>query len=208
MSKLVYSMALAALLVLGLQGLALSAVTVTWTDALGPQSANLVWVPISPGDPLYIFSSYAWYGNLNISYDHMAPIDFTFTGDYTGDDQSAYPYILLHENVHNLTQVNWTDFHLHVPEADGDEFGWVQGFTTGWDVNQGLNDVSYTMGVGGSPVHPGETFYDGVFIFDDYDATADLTLTKWPTPLPEVGSAAVLLSGLGGLLAYVKRRRI
>ncbi len=208
-SMICRALAVTFLLVLA-QGLAWSAVSVSWVDATGPRSADLMWVPIDPGDPYYIFSPYAWFCDLTIYMNTMQPIAFSFTGDYTGEDMVAYPYVLMHENVHNWTTVNWTDFHIEtspmVPE-DWDEFGWASGGTTAWDLDQQLEYVYYTMAEGGQPVRPGEIFYDGVFIFDDFDEVADLNIIKYPTPIPEVGSAVVLLSGLAGMLGYIKRRK-
>lgn len=192
------------------QGLAWSAVTVTWTDAAGPQSVDLIPVNINPADPYYIFTDQAWYCHLFIHMNTMSPITFSFTGDYTQEDMVAYPYILMHETVYNETTVNWTDFHIEtspMDPMDWDEFGWASGLTTPWDIDQQLEYVYFTMPVDGQPVRPGEIFYDGVFIFDDFDEVADLTIVKYPTPIPEVGSAVVLLSGLAGMLGYIKRRK-
>ena len=207
--KTVYAALAAALLLTACQGLAWSAVTVTWTDASGPRSQDLMWVNILPSDPLYAGEPYAWFGLLDIYMDHWSMMDFTFTGDYTGDDQTSYPLVLLQQRVHNQTQNNWTDFHIRVYQSDGAEFGYVQGRVNAWDVLMlSMQEYKFQMSDGGGPVYPGQIFEDGIYIYDDFeDSTADFTLTKWYTPIPEAGSAAVLLSGLVGMAAYLKRRK-
>jgi len=194
------------------QGVAWSGVTVSWIDdILGPQSVPLMWVPINPGDPYYAFTDHAWYANLTINYTYMHVITFTFTGDYTGDDGLSYPYILLRETIHNKTQFDWTDFHLQMNPVDPNdwkEFGWASGLTTAWNVNLQPETVDFTMPVGGVPISPGGIFYDSVFIFDDFDNIASISIDKWPTPIPEAGSASAVLSGLAGMILYVKRRKV
>ena len=213
MSKLLCGALCVVAVLLLTQTLAWSAVTISWTDVNGYHSQNLYWLPIDPGDPLYIFDTHTWVGTLNIEVDTFDPIALTVTGDYMGDDGFVYPHIWLRQNVLNSTPFDWTDFHLHVESG---EFGWVEGYTNNWNINQpDFFNVVYEMPQGGTPVyHQGttekRTFKDGIFIFEEWDwvgPEAEMVITKWPTGIvPEAGGAAVLCGGLLGILGYARRR--
>lgn len=200
---------MAAVVLLGItQVCAWAGVRVSWTDANGSQYVDLVQVPINPGDPLYVDFAFAWYGVLNVTMATGAPILFTASGSYSGDLGDSYA-VWLDQNVLNNTGSAWNAFHITIPNEDA-FFGAMRDVHT-WSTSQNDYSIDF-VDAGAGVVAPGQAFHDGIRVidFDQWppDMTADFTLAKYPTLVPEAGSLAVLLTGIGGMTALVRRRKL
>jgi len=191
------------------QAVAWSAVSISWTDANGPQIVNLQYItnPEWSTDPLCVEPQFVWGGVLNINMTSFSTMTFTGTGNYIGDFGVAWPTVRLQQNVTNNSDKPWTDFHLGLGPT-GNRFYKVWQFQQGWTFTK----LNYTCDFdcnGGPRVMPGQLFVDGIYIKAKTDAGGNgtFTLTKYPTYVPEAGTAAVLFSGGLGLLSYRIRRR-
>lgn len=206
MKRLARSLIVASVLAVVLQGTALAGVQISWTDAGGGKLVPLQLVPIAVGDPLYAGFDFAWFGTLDVELD-SGPIDFTASGDYTGEFDEIWYQVILYQNVTNLTECSWSEFNL---DLDGAYFGQVDGAVNNWSVVQTDFNVFYYADPGPF-VDPGEVFHDGITIFDidnwTPDPVADFVISKNPTCIPEPGSMAALLGGMVGLIPFIKRRR-
>jgi len=209
--SLIRSIIVAAALVVAMQACAWSAVRISWTDSEGAKVVDLALVPATPNDPFYVGMDAVWFGTLDMVMDTLGPIELTASGSYDGVYPGGYYdtwfQVVLEQNITNNTGQSWVGFDLGV---NGAYFGWPHK-TNNWNVVQNDTLVGFTYNGGGGPaVEPGGVFQDGISIFDPDglpDPTADFTLLKWATPIPEASGLAVLLGGMGGLLTFVRRRR-
>mgnify|MGYP005844077107 CR=1 FL=1 len=211
MKNLMRSLVLVAALVVATQAWAWGGVRISWTDSEGPKYVDLTLVPATPSDPFYVGMDAVWFGTLDMVMDTLGPITLTASGSYDGVYPGGYYdtwfQVVLEQNITNNTGQSWVGFDLGI---NGAYFGWPHK-TNNWNVVQNDTSVSFTYsGGGGAAVAPGGIFHDGISIFDPDglpDPTADFTLLKWATPIPEASGLAAVLAGMGGMLSLVRRRK-
>ena len=218
MQKIGFYWLLAVVLVVMAQVGAWSAVSISWVD--GGQSTTTT-VPLQfitnpqwdPSDEDTQEPEFVWNGVLNVNMVSFSAMTFTGTGNYIGALGLSWNTVRLQQNVTNNTDKPWSDFHLGLGPT-GNRFYKVWQLPENWSPTQGIYTCDFESNYRepvdpGARIERGQVFVDGIYLKAKTNTAGNGTfsLTKYPTYVPEAGTAAVFLSGGLGLLSYRMRRR-
>lgn len=190
-----------------------SAASISWTDALGSHTVPLNCIDnpdYSSSEPFNIELPFIWSASINVTMDTLSPMQFSITGNFADNNGEIWDQVRLAELVVNKTTCNWSDFHMAAQNGNGEfynvfliEPGWNWN-STGGNCDMAAADLQYYKA-------PTDTFNYGVNIWADCDyntGNGSITFLQYPTyPVPEPASSAVLLSGMMGLLGFIKKRK-
>lgn len=201
----------AALVMLAASG-AWTAVTISWTDALGTHNQSLQNIDnpmYVPSDPLNIEDPYVWFGVCNVAMS-QPPIQFNVTGNFIGEWGELWSQVRIEEHVSNLTQQPWDEFVIDIVNEDGEVYTKAM-IEQGWNFSNDLLWAKFTAGGSQYYIQPNGVFDDTLHFYamipDPGAGDGTLTFTKTPSLVPEAGGIAVLLSGGLGLFSHLIRKR-
>jgi len=118
--------------------------------------------------------------------DTHAQLTFTSLSSFTFPDPDSISFTDVNDTILPLVQVNIHDMH---------------------DLNLFLSDPTVINFVPGSAPSLFQMDPSGVVVSGDSSVKADLTFAK-PQLVPEPGSLALFILGLGGLAGFARRRRV
>jgi len=199
------------------------AVTVTWTDSVGPHNVELSLLanPEYDGNPYSLEPKLCWQGAIDVVLDTLGPIQFTFAGNFnggTGMDYGIWYGVRVGQTVLNHTGGRWPGFNLWTenlvpdpnPARDPTFYNMYEYSPGDWFLDQYPMLANYYAEnpLVGPFVENNGTFYDVVKVSSDVNTTTgDGGFYLYKAAVPEPASLAAVAGCLAGLFVYVRRRK-